>query len=401
MIRPLFVDHTAQLGGAELYLLSIAKAFRPTGRIVLFEDGAFRRHLEEESIPTSILPTLTRLDRVRKDGSLMAMFQAVPDVLEQTWRLSACAASCDVIVANSQKAMLIGALAGLWTRRPVVWCCHDLMSSAHFGPLQRVLAGGAARYLVSHIIANSRSTRDALVDLGISTKRISVVYNGIDDAPFRTVTSDQIQAVRQELTLPDSKVIGVFSRLAAWKGQHVLLEALGDLPDVTALIVGDALFPEDRRYEEQLHRTIQAYGIEDRVRMTGFREDVPVLMHACDAIVHTSTAPEPFGRVIVEGMLARRPVVCTDAGGPAEIVADERTGRLVPPNDPATLRMAIQDVLTDPVGAAEMTERAYATARSRFSLQQLTNNVRSVLEQTVNKSIQTADRSSSPMYASS
>jgi glycosyltransferase involved in cell wall biosynthesis len=124
-------------------------------------------------------------------------------------------------------------------------------------------------------------------------------------------------------------------------------------------------------------------------------------MHACDAIVHTSTAPEPFGRVIVEGMLARRPVVCTDAGGPAEIVADERTGRLVPPNDPATLRMAIQDVLTDPVGAAEMTERAYATARSRFSLQQLTNNVRSVLEQTVNKSIQTADRSSSPMYASS
>jgi glycosyltransferase involved in cell wall biosynthesis len=120
-------------------------------------------------------------------------------------------------------------------------------------------------------------------------------------------------------------------------------------------------------------------------------------MHACDAIVHTSTAPEPFGRVIVEGMLARRPVVCTDAGGPAEIVADERTGRLVPPNDPATLRTAIQDVLTDPVGAAEMTERAYAAARSRFSMRQLTDNVRSVLEQTVNASTHTINQPTSPV----
>ena len=59
--------------------------------------------------------------------------------------------------------------------------------------------------------------------------------------------------------------------------------------------------------------------------------------------------------------------------------------------------MAIQDVLTDPVGAAEMTERAYATARSRFSMRQLTDNVRSVLEQTVNASTHTINQSTSPV----
>jgi glycosyltransferase involved in cell wall biosynthesis len=382
-------------------MLEIAKALSPASRVVLFEDGPFRHRLEAASVPATVLPAPGQLNRVRRDGSVLAAVWSIPSIVQQAVRLSQIAREYDTLLANSQKSMLVAALAGRLARRPVIWYCRDLMSADHFGALQRTVAGWAARWLIDRVIANSHATKDALAAIGGRPDQITVVHNGIDAAPFDAVTSQDIDAVRAELRLPERGVIGVFSRLAPWKGQHVLLEAMRKLPDVTALIVGDALFPEDRAYADRLRRTIQDDGLGSRIRMTGFREDIPVLMHACDAIVHTSTAAEPFGRVIVEGMLARRPVVCTDAGGPAEIVADQRTGRLVPPNDPAALRAAIHDVLTDRAGTAEMTERAYVRARSHFSIRQLIDGVHSILAQTINGSTPMINRSTSPARSAS
>jgi glycosyltransferase involved in cell wall biosynthesis len=113
--------------------------------------------------------------------------------------------------------------------------------------------------------------------------------------------------------------------------------------------------------------------------MTGFREDVPVLMHACDVIVHTSTAPEPFGRVIVEGMLAGRPVIATNIGGPAEVLNHGETGYLVPPDDAQILADVLR-TLTAP-GSSEGTtiskdlqhvvDAGSSMARARFSVDQM------------------------------
>ena len=78
------------------------------------------------------------------------------------------------------------------------------------------------------------------------------------------------------------------------------------------LLVGDALFGE-YEYLEQLHHQVKRLGLGDRVHFLGFRSDIPQLMSLCDLIAHTSTAPEPFGRVIVEGMLCGKPVVAAAA----------------------------------------------------------------------------------------
>ncbi len=61
-------------------------------------------------------------------------------------------------------------------------------------------------------------------------------------------------------------------------------------------------------------------------------------MKAVDIVVHTSIAPEPFGRVIVEGMLARKPVIATRAGGALETIDEGVTGLLVAPGDVAALK---------------------------------------------------------------
>src|SRR5690606_35073539 len=186
--------------------------------------------------------------------------------------------------------------------------------SDHFGRLQRWAAVIAANLQVSRVIANSMATAEAFVAAGGDRDRVSVVYNGIDPAAFERTSGDQERRLRHDLGLGRAPLVAAFGRLSPWKGQHVLIEALRLLPGVHALIVGAALYGEDA-YAEDLQRRVKALDLADRVHLLGFRSDIPDLMRLASVVVHTSVAPEPFGRVLVEGMLAQRPVVASRAGG--------------------------------------------------------------------------------------
>lgn len=160
----------------------------------------------------------------------------------------------------------------------------------------------------------------------------------------------------------------------AASGAHVPPASAG-AGSAHVLLVGDALFGEEARYAEALRRQVRRLGLAGRVHFLGFRDDVPQLMRAVDVVAHTSTAPEPFGRVIVEGMLAGRPVVATKAGGALEIVEDGATGLLVPPDAPHVLGEALQQLLTCPDLAARLARDGRAAARRRFSMQQMLGGV--------------------------
>ena len=112
----------------------------------------------------------------------------------------------------------------------------------------------------------------------------------------------------------------------------------------------------------------KALGIEERVHFLGFRDDVPRLMRLSDVVVHASVAAEPFGRMIVEGMLAKSPVVAGRAGGALEIVEDGVTGLLVPPGDPESLSGVLAGLLQNPSTSQALAEAGYTAARKRFSL---------------------------------
>jgi glycosyltransferase involved in cell wall biosynthesis len=140
------------------------------------------------------------------------------------------------------------------------------------------------------------------------------------------------------------------------------------MPGVHAVFVGAALFGDDAQYAAELQSRAAALEITDRVHFLGFRDDVPALMSAVDIVVHSSTTPEPFGRVIVEAMLAERPVIATRAGGAMEIVEDGRTGMLVAPGEPAALARAITGLLNNPARAATIARNGRRCAESRFTL---------------------------------
>jgi len=180
---------------------------------------------------------------------------------------------------------------------------------------------------------------------------------------------------------------GIVGLLLAWKGQDVFLKAarrvLDRFPDARAFIVGGPPAGSES-YEAELKALARELGIADRVIFTGFRVDVPEILRLLDVVVHASTSPEPFGRVIVEAMAMRRPVVASCAGGPLEIIEDSRNGFLVPPGDDAGLASRVIALLEDPELAAQMSETAYEDVVSRFSAERHARKVQQIYETALN-----------------
>jgi glycosyltransferase involved in cell wall biosynthesis len=104
-------------------------------------------------------------------------------------------------------------------------------------------------------------------------------------------------------------------------------------------------------------------------------------MKSMDIIVHTSTAPEPFGLVIVEAMLASKPVIATRGGGPAEIIEDGTSGLLVSPGSVPELQVALERLLQDSVLAHRIGQAGRRRAEEAFSLAATFDGISGLLQQ--------------------
>jgi glycosyltransferase involved in cell wall biosynthesis len=376
--RIVLVSHSAEPSGAELSLVDLATFFGRDARVCLFQHGPLAAMLRARGVPVEVLAASPRMLRLRSRTGVLSIVAAIPAVLGLVRALAARVGKDDLLYANSQKAWIVAALVAVWRRRPVVWHLRDILSAARFGTVQRAVAIELANRVAACVVVNSTATGRAFVANGGRPALVRVVHNGIDEAPFaasRAAAAARSQAGRRI-------TVGLFGRLASWKGQHVLLAALERLHDVDALIVGEALFGE-HDYRERLLALAAAPALAGRVRFLGHRTDVAELMRGVDIVVHTSIEPEPFGRVIVEGMLAERPVIATRGGGVDEIITDGRDGVLVRPGDPAELAAAIGALARDPERARALASAGCAKARQRFGLPTMQHAVAAVLQDLV------------------
>jgi glycosyltransferase involved in cell wall biosynthesis len=385
MARVLFVDQSGAPGGAELVLLSLAQHMGAQCRVVIMSDGEFPGLLARAEIAHTVLPMPRAVLAVRRESGVGTSLFALPGVIFATFRLIGMAANAQIVYANTQKAFVTGAIAAWIARRPIIWHLHDILSEAHFSRFLTKVVVWLSNRFAARIIANSRATADALIAAGGDPKRIEVIWNGIDSRPFDSVTEADRSALRASLGIGEAPLVGAFGRLAPWKGQHVLIEALRELPGVHALIVGQELYGE-HEYGSALRRRVTECDLADRVHFLGFRTDVPLLMRTVDVVVHTSTAPEPFGRVIVEGMMSGRPVVATAGGGPEEILENGITGIIVPPNDSCALAAAIRPLLEPAPWRDRMVAAAQSRAHQLFSLNSMLKQIDGLICQVANPS---------------
>jgi glycosyltransferase involved in cell wall biosynthesis len=156
--------------------------------------------------------------------------------------------------------------------------------------------------------------------------------------------------VRNEFDTPEDAVVIVqTSRMEAYKGHRLHIDALGHLCDVPSWVcwqVGGSQRAGQTAYLRQLQEQAIRVGIADRVRFVGERSDVWRLLQAADIHCQPNAGPEPFGIAFVEALHARLPAVTTAIGGALEIV-DDGCGILVPPNDSHELARQLCRLIED------------------------------------------------------
>jgi len=369
----LFVDQSGQLGGAELCMADLAAHFFPESRVLLFSDGPFVNCLKARDVPVDIFQLPAEVAQATKKTSGATLLAGLPALVLHLWKLQKAFRKADVLYLNTAKALLFGAIANLIARRPCIFHLHDLWTESHFSRLNiRILVAAAKR--MDAVIANSEASAEAFRRAG-GCGRVHVIPNGFSIVPVPHIIHGAPER--------HGPVAAVFGRLARWKGQHLLIEAAREIPELTVWIVGEALFTEDdANYARELRAL--AEGLGPRVQFLGFRSDVAALMESADFIVHCSTAPEPFGRVIVEGMLAGKPVIASDAGGPREIIQDRVTGLLVPPASSGELVTALRHLIESPDAAKKMGAAARESAATRYSIERVCTETSQVIRSVTN-----------------
>lgn len=181
----------------------------------------------------------------------------------------------------------------------------------------------------------------------------------------------------------DAPRVGIIGRITWWKGQHVFLDAAKiiatEYPGARFPIIGGALFGETK-YEKLVSLQTEELGLRHHIEWLGFRDDVPQLIENLDVLVHASVVGEPFGQVVVEGMVAGKPVVATRGGGVPEIIEDGINGILVPMNDAPTLAAAVLDLLRDRARAEKIGAAGYERVRDHFNIKGVARNVEKVYD---------------------
>ena len=376
-MRVLFLDQSGKPGGAELCLVDIAKPYGKNALVGLFADGDFRKLLAENQVPVEVLTT--QAIKVGKQSGLFQALGSLGQIIPLIHQVVQRARKYDLIYANTQKALVVGAIASFLARRPLVYHLHDILSLEHFSKNNLQVAVNLINRCAALVIANSQASKMAFLEAGGKSDLVRVVYNGFAAKNYE-VDELEVRNLRENLKLEDKFVIGHFSRLSPWKGQHILIDALSQCPqDVVVILVGDALFGE-QEYVKDLHQKVTALGLENRVNFLGFRADIPQLMTMCDLVTHTSTAPEPFGRVIVEAMLCGKPVIAAEAGGAMELVEDGINGFLVAPGEPQELAQVIHNCRQESAKTANIANNARISASERFDVRIINQQIQELLK---------------------
>ncbi|BCM90914.1 spore coat protein SA [Abditibacteriota bacterium] len=412
----LFFDHTARMGGGEISLFNLVthvdrSKIEPV--VVLASDGELRERLRAAGIEVHVLRLDESVTEVRKDSlssTRAVSFAQVSQIARYIWRLRGFmrARGAEIVHANSLKADLIAAVAARLCGVPVIWHVRDRIADDYLPPLATRVFRLLCRVLPNFVIVNSNAT---LATLEIPRqRRARVIYNGVvhDGLPPEEFEEDP-RSLRGRpqpnqngaaanattvtpITVPSEKgtqrreaelLIGLVGRISPWKGQDIFLRAADEVikkfPRARFQIIGAPLFGEED-YEKEIRDLCDELELNDNVEWLGFRRDVPQLISKLDLLVHASKTGEPFGQVVVEAMMASKPVVATAGGGIPEIVLDGQTGYLVPMNDAPAMADAIVRVLDDASNAQKMGERGRKRAREHFAIGRTANKISRVYD---------------------
>jgi glycosyltransferase involved in cell wall biosynthesis len=354
MIRVAFINHHGGVpaGGErslEAYLCRVPNDIDP--HVFLFEEGAYAQRVRDLNIPVYVVPASPRLMSVsRADIRPSYAWDGIRQALRLRKLLKS--VDVDVVVTNSMKAHIVGAIAARLCGIPVVTWLKELPEGFALTLIRAV----------SRICATERIGCSRAVIRQLGLPRSTALVPPLDLATYGP--APPAETAKATLGLPPEKLIfSIVGRIARIKGQDRFLRAAAcvcasRISNVHFAIVGSPTFPQDHAFVPELAELTAQLGIAERVSFIPWLEDPRVAYAASDLICNASSA-EGFGRTSVEAALYGVPVLCFDDGGAGEAVLPAVTGTVVPAGDIEAFAAAMVAYASDPVAL----RRAGAAAR--------------------------------------
>lgn len=256
-----------------------------------------------------------------------------------------------VLVANTSRASVYTAVAGLILRKPVVVHIRDLVEPESIGGLATTLLRRLVLPRAAGIVANS-STSLATVMPFLSRRCLAEVIPSPSGLQRRTAPETSNCVTR----------VGLVARIDPWKGQDLLLRAFVEAfpaSNIELVFFGAAAFGTDD-YLERLRALAKEMGVEGRVTFAGHVDDVASAIDQLDICVQCSMRPEPLGQNVLQYLAAGKPTIVADEGGPVEWVRDNENGLVFRARDTASLASCLQRLAKD----RELRERLALAALS-------------------------------------
>lgn len=344
--RVLFAQKFAGLGGAQVSLVQhlehLDRAhYEP--HVVVAQEGWLTGKLTALGVPWTVLPF-----------GHWAPWRIVANFLLKKKLLNVIRAHrIDLVHANEHWVAPVCYQAARQAGIPAI--CHFRTG------LEDLTARRVRRYLYARfdrVLAVADVLREALARQVADPGRIVTVRDGVESP-----AGEPRYPRRRGRTLV--LVVGAIRR---FKGQLKVLE--GALPWLKAdprRCIALAGGPAEADYGASVEQFVRAHGLARQVHLLGPREDVPRLLALADALAAYSSL-EGVPRVVMEAMLAGRPVIVSNTPGMGEVVADGEVGRIVEYGaSDNTLARALEDLSAHPERWQAMGRRAREIAASRYS----------------------------------
>lgn len=359
----LLVSHTSDLYGAERSLYDLACGLKTRGICILVlcpDEGPLAQKLRHFGVPVIIF----NLPRPKRALLSMIRFFILwgPTVLRlaqnlRTWNIS--------VVYNNTIDGLYAPFAARLVKVPCVWHIREV----------KLKNWRMRRFFVwllntfsSQIVFNSKATMRAY--LTTPSLPWKVVYNGFE-VP---------EAIPGETEKKVGVTVGFAGQMTPMKRPEHFLEVFAEAkkvaPNINALMAGDGPLLT------HLETRIKQLNLAESVKLLGYTNNIPKFLMNIDLLVLTSEQ-EAFGRILVEAMAFRRPVIASRVDGIPEIVQDGICGYLVEPEDIPGFAGKIAKLAQDPELRTKMGQAAYNHVKANFSMRQYIDQLAHILEQAV------------------
>lgn len=318
--------------------------------------------------------TPERLEKLREQG---LQVQVVPGWSHAAtiWhlRLLCLQYKPDLLMAHGFSEHIWGRLAGLWARVPhMIHIEHN--ARERYTWLRLRLSCWLARY-TDAIVGVSEGVRQHLIDLGFPAEKCKAIPNGI--------VLDRFSTYATRPWSERSPSVAMAARYSSQKDHVTLIKAFAlvqkQFPSALLNLYGGG----KKVWQNRARRLIESLNLESVIQMHGHVNNMPDTLGRQQIFV-LSTHYEGMPLALIEAMACGCACIATDVTGPKEVIAQGKTGLLVPEKNPEALAQAILGLLKSPSEAERMGQAAHDQALNAHShhltLQRYHQLVRSILK---------------------